>query len=171
MHKITAETVCGDFSVLEVWNMRLRSYRPEDCVELAKLFYDTVHAVNVRDYSEEQLNAWAAGCVDMDRWSRSYLTTRTIIAEEKGQIIGFGNMDESGYLDMLYVHKDHQRKGVATAICDDLESNSASKIFTTHASITAQPFFAQRGYRTLHPNDVERQGVHLTNYTMIKTMQ
>ena len=44
-----------------------------------------------------------------------------------------------------YVHKDHQRKGVATAICDALEQNAKAEKFTTHASITAKPFFEKRG--------------------------
>lgn len=37
--------------------MTLREYRPEDCAEVVRLFYDTVHTVNVKDYTEEQLNA------------------------------------------------------------------------------------------------------------------
>ena len=30
-------------------------------------------------------------------------------------------MDADGYLDRLYVHKDYQGRGVATALCDALE--------------------------------------------------
>ncbi len=37
----------------------IRKYRNEDCGQILKLFYDTVHTVNRRDYSEEQVNAWA----------------------------------------------------------------------------------------------------------------
>lgn len=44
--------------------MTIRKYRPEDCAEMAKLFYDTVHTVNAADYTEPQLNAWATGEVD-----------------------------------------------------------------------------------------------------------
>ena len=32
--------------------MILRAYRPSDCEEAAKLFYETVHAVNARDYNK-----------------------------------------------------------------------------------------------------------------------
>ena len=35
----------------------LRAYRPSDCSEVLRLFYDTVHTVNARDYTEEQLDA------------------------------------------------------------------------------------------------------------------
>lgn len=37
--------------------MILRPYRSEDCPALAALFYDTVHTVNARDYTPEQLDA------------------------------------------------------------------------------------------------------------------
>lgn len=79
-------------------------------------------------------------------------------------------MDESGYLDRLYVHKDYQRQGIATAICDALEGASSAEKFVTHASITAKPFFEQRGYMALKEQQVERRGVLLTNYVMEKKL-
>ena len=39
---------------------------------------------------------------------------------------------------------------------------------TTHASITAKPFFLKRGYRAVKEQKVERAGVFLTNYVMEK---
>ena len=41
--------------------MIIRKYKSTDCKYLAQLFYDTVHSVNSKDYSKEQLNAWANG--------------------------------------------------------------------------------------------------------------
>ena len=52
-----------------------------------------------------------------------------------------GILDESGYLDRLYVRKDYQRQGIASAICDELERFADRKTVTTHAFITAKPFF------------------------------
>ncbi len=146
----------------------LRKYRSEDCEELARLFYDTVHTVNARDYREDQLNVWATGQVDLERWNQSFLSHETIVATENGIIIGFGDMDETGYLDRLYVHKDHQGKGVAFSICRELEKIVSAPRYTTHASITARPFFEKRGYRVVKEQQVERQGVYLTNYVMEK---
>lgn len=149
--------------------MKLRAYRSEDCPELAHLFYETVHTVNAKDYTQEQLNAWAAGNVDLNVWNASFLVHHTIVAEMDGKIVGFGDMDESGYLDRLYVHKDFQHRGVATAICDALEKSSAATEFTTHASVTARPLFEGRGYAVVKQQQVERRGVRLTNFVMRKT--
>lgn len=135
---------------------------------MARLFYDTVHAVNAADYSPEQLSAWAAGEVDLAAWNASFLAHRTMVAEREGVLLGFGDMDAAGYLDRLYVHKDYQRQGIATAICDALESGCDGSEFTTHASITAKTFFEKRGYHVIRCQQVERRGVELTNYVMRK---
>ena len=148
--------------------MELRRYVKADCAELARLFYDTVHTVNARDYNQEQLDAWATGEVDLESWNQSFLAHHTVVAEQDGIIVGFGDMDETGYLDRLYVHKNYQHRGVATAICDELEGNSAATEFVTHASITARPFFEKRGYAVIKEQQVERRGVRLTNFVMKK---
>ena len=144
----------------------IREYRPEDCPELVKLFYNTVHTVNARDYSPEQLNAWADGKPDLDKWQHSLSEHHTLVAELDGMIAGFGDMAADGYLDRLYVHRNYQGLGIATALCNRLESGIAR--VTTYASITAKPFFSKRGYRVVRENRVIRHGVELQNYLMEK---
>lgn len=148
--------------------MQLREYMPSDCAQLAELFYQTVHSVNAQDYTREQLDAWATGELDLQAWDESFRAHRTIVATENGGIVGFGDMDGSGYLDRLYVHKDYQGQGVASAICDELERFAVGKTFTTHASITAKPFFQHRGYCVVQKQEVIRRGVALTNFVMEK---
>ena len=74
----------------------------------------------------------------------------------------------NGYLDRLYVHKDYQGQGIASAICDELERFAAGKTFTTHASITAKLFFQHRGYHVVRKQEVIRHGVALTDFVMEK---
>ena len=150
-------------------NMKIRPYRPEDCRALAELFYGTVHTVNARDYALEQLDAWASGEVDLRAWDGSFRAHTTLVAEAQGQIVGFADMDKRGYLDRLYVHRDHQRQGVAAALCDALEPLAPGRVFT-HASRTARPFFERRGYRVVRARQVERRGVTLDNYAMEKLL-
>ena len=148
--------------------MILREYTKTDCAELAELFYDTVHTVNDKDYTRKQLDAWATGEINLEAWNESFQAHHTVVAEMDGKIVGFGDMDETSYLDRLYVHKDYQRRGVATAICDALEQNAKAAEFTTHASITARPFFEKRGYTVVREQQVERRGELLTNFVMRK---
>ena len=147
----------------------LRPYRPGDCPALAALFYETVHTVNAAHYTPAQLDAWAPACgPDLAAWDKSFRAHRTLVAELDGRLAGFGDLDPAaGYLDRLYVHKDLQGRGVATALCNALEEAAAGPV-VTHASVTARPFFARRGYRVLRAQQVERRGVTLANYVMEK---
>lgn len=147
--------------------MFIREYQTSDCIEITELFYNTVHTVNAKDYTKEQLDVWATGQVDLKAWNQLLQEHFSIVAVDNDIIVGFGDIDETGYLDHLFVHADYQRKGIATAICDQLEQAVQGDI-TTHASITAKPFFEKRGYMAVKQQQVERQGVFLTNYVMKK---
>ena len=149
-------------------NITLRPYSPADITAVADLFYNTVHTVNRRDYTDIQLDAWADGNIDFDKWNSSFLSNITVIAEINSIIVGFGDITYDGYLDRLYVHKDYQHIGIAPAICDYLESRTDSDKITTHASITARPFFEKRGYMAVKEQQVIRHNVALTNYVMEK---
>lgn len=89
--------------------MIIRHYLPGDCRELADLFYNTVHTINAKDYTREQLDAWASGQVDLSKWNQTFLEHYTLVAIENGMIVGFGDIDSTGYLDHLFVHKDWAR--------------------------------------------------------------
>lgn len=147
--------------------MNIRPYRSSDCPALAELFCETVHTVNAAHYTPDQLDAWADGKVDLEAWDSSFREHYTLVAEEEGKILGFGDIAADGYLDRLYVHRLHQRQGIAAALCDRLEQTVKGSI-VTHASITARPFFEARGYRVVKQQQVERHGVLLTNFVMEK---
>ncbi|MDD6489322.1 MAG: GNAT family N-acetyltransferase [Clostridia bacterium] len=146
----------------------IKQYDSEYCEQTAKLFYDTVHTVNAKDYSSQQLNVWANGKTDLEKWNKSLLEHYSLVAIKDKQLVGFGDIDETGYLDRLFVHKDFQRQGIASAICDLLECNCSGKTITTYSSITARPFFEKRGFKVIRENQVERNGIFLTNYFMQK---
>lgn len=150
--------------------MEIRKYHPSDCRELTELFYHTVHTVNAKDYTEEQLNAWADGKADLEKWNQSLQKHFSIVAAENGTITGFGDIDDTGYLDRLFVHADYQGKGIATAICSQLERAVPGKI-TVHASVTAKGFFEKRGYRVIKEQQAEQHGILLTNYVMEKRLK
>ncbi|MFR2157064.1 MAG: GNAT family N-acetyltransferase [Evtepia gabavorous] len=106
--------------------MVIRAYQPFDAVPLAALFYQTVHTVNRRDYTEKQLDAWAPKDIDLGVWDRSLQVHHTLVAVEDGCAVGFGDIDSNtGYLDRLYVHKGPPGHGNATALCDRLEASAA----------------------------------------------
>lgn len=146
--------------------MKIRRYKNEDCDTVSKLFYETVHSVNSKDYTAEQLSAWANNAASLQSRREDLLKQYTLIAEINGVIVGFGSIDKSGYLDLLFVHKDYQSRGIATALCNVLEKDFST--INTYASITAKPFFINRGYVVIKEQEVERLGVKLKNFEMQK---
>lgn len=148
--------------------MELRLYREEDAAVLAQLFYETVHTINALDYTPQQLDAWAPVQRDLAAWHHSLASHVTLVALIDETIVGFGDMDAQGYLDRLYVHKAFQRRGIATAIVDELERAVSVPTYTVQASVTAMPFFARRGYQVVRVQQVSRNGVTLKNFWMEK---
>lgn len=147
--------------------MEIRRYERGDLEKITMIFQNTVHKVNIKDYTQEQIDAWAPDFIDKEKWNKTLSEHYTFVAVKNDAIIGFGDIDGSGYLDRLYVHHDYLRQGVATLICNKLESMVDSDLtIITHASITAKPFFEKRGYKVVKEQLVERKGVFLKNYIM-----
>lgn len=151
--------------------MNLREYHSEDCAEIMQLFYDTIHSVNAADYNQNQLDAWAPKEIDLAYWDNRLLHDHAVVAEMDGVIVGIGTLKSAGYFDLLYVHKDYQRFGVATLIADEIERyfrDEGITTVTTDSSITAKPFFENRGYAVLKKQSVETRGQFLINFKMQK---
>ncbi|MFD2114638.1 GNAT family N-acetyltransferase [Paenibacillus yanchengensis] len=156
--------------------MVIVEFEEADTEEIVSLFYETVHSVNAKGYSQIELNAWAPleeKTAKLAAWKVSLGRNLSYVAKVDNQVVGFSDMTHSGYLDRLYVHHCYQGQGIATALVDRLE-NEAKKInlleIATDASITAKQFFERRGFMTTCPQTVERKGVKLINYKMIKKL-
>ena len=82
-------------------DLNIRKYDERDTAALAKLFYETVHAVCAGDYTAAQLSCWADGCPDLGAWKESLSAHISYVAESCGKIVGFGDIDKNGYLDII----------------------------------------------------------------------
>ena len=152
-----------------VQNRGIRDYEAGDAPEIVRLFFETVHSVNRADYSNEQLEAWAAGVPDPEEWHARMAGRRTLVAEEGGEVVGFAELEYDGRLDMLYVRKDTVGRGVGRRLYEAVEREARGQglgwIFT-EASITARPFFEQQGFRVVREQMVSRRGVSMANFVM-----
>lgn len=147
-------------------NVVLRKYDGNDFEAVSSVFRDTVKNVNIRDYSEEQCLAWIEKSECLKLRKKYLLRQTTLVAESGGEIIGFGSIDESGYLDLLFVHKNFQNRGVATLLCNELEKNF--KKITVYSSLTAKLFFEKRGYDVIDCEYAVCSDVELKRFKMLK---
>ena len=153
--------------------LHLRPYREGDTPALITLFRETIHSVNRRDYSPAQLAAWAPDNIDAETWADRQAANDTQLAEIDGKLVGFAELTAEGHLHMLFVHKDHQGQGVASALLTAAEEQARAEghlKMTTDASLTAQPFFQRQSFRCLAEQEVERNGQTLRNCRMAKTL-
>jgi putative acetyltransferase len=92
--------------------MIVREYRKSDLPEISRLFYNTVHQINSRDYTPEQIAAWAGEIKDELFWQEHFNSYLVYVVEANHIIVGFTNFKTTGYIDCFYVHHQWQGQGV-----------------------------------------------------------
>jgi putative acetyltransferase len=151
----------------------LRMYRPEDAPALLTLFRDTIRRVNSRDYTPEQVRAWASDDIDPQAWADRFAGRFVAVAEEAGWSVGFADLEASGHIDRVFVSADHQGRGVArlllSAVVAEAQRRGVARLFL-EASITARPFFESQGFVVLTPQVVTLRGVEFVNYRMERAL-
>jgi len=149
--------------------MPMRKWRPQDLDATLDTFHRAVHELAAADYSPKELEAWAPQEADYGAWERRMEDSRGWIFEINGKLGGFITTDAPGHVDLLYVHPDYKRMGVATALLDLLVADARARgISTLHteSSRTARPYFEQAGFSVLRTEQVERGGVVLERFMM-----
>jgi len=155
----------------------LRKGQLDDLVELQRLFVGTVNEICKDDYNNDQIEAWASNIennTNQQRWIDTLTQQFVLVAQQNDKIVGFATLDKGNYIDFLYVHKDHQRQGIADKLYTDIENEARRQqqtVLTSEVSKTARPFFEKVGFEVLKKQTVVRQGVKLTNFKMKKKIK
>ena len=149
--------------------LHIRDFQSADALEIMRLFRDTVHNVNGRDYTPEQIEAWAPAFMDEPGWHQRLRANFTYVAEANGQIVGFSELERNGRIETLYVHHQYQTMGIGSRLLSDMETRAravGARRLVTEASLTAYPFFQRRGFRMVRAQEVDRNGVSMRNFLM-----
>jgi len=96
--------------------IQIRRFEPSDIDDLISLFRDTVRRIARRDYTQEQVMAWAPDTIDCEARALRHSSKPTWIAEISGTMVGFTDLEPDGHLDCMYVHADYQGRGVASRL-------------------------------------------------------
>jgi putative acetyltransferase len=140
---------------------------------LQELFVGTIQEVTREDYNAEQRREWAATVKNKERWEKMLLEQEVLLAVKDGDLAGFATLRDGNYIDFFYVHQAHQRQGVAALLYNALEErarkNGASMLHSD-ISKTARGFFEKQGFTVIKAQEVERNGVSLTNFKMQKLL-
>jgi putative acetyltransferase len=151
--------------------VRLRRCEPADGPATLAVFLRAVRITAAASYRPDQIAAWAPRELEdeVDGWSARQSERNAVVAEIDEAIVGFSDVDESGYIDMLFVDPDHNRRGVATALLGWVVAEAArlgAARLTTCASETARPFFRKHGFSEDEHRMFELCGTDMTNWAM-----
>ena len=90
-------------------------------------------------------HAWKSSSGDQQRWHRLIENQYFIIAILNGKIVGFASLDQGNYVDVMYVHRDFQRQGIAQQLYSTLENEAKrqkdSQLFMPEVRHCKKPFF------------------------------
>lgn len=152
-------------------NISIRLAKLDDLTEMQRIFVDTITTVCSSDYDEQQIRVWVSGVNNTERWKKIIVEQYVIVAENGDKILGYGTLNNESYIDLLYVHKDHQGQGIAQLLLDEITKEARqlgqTKLYSD-VSITARPFFVKSGFVQLNEQTNIREGVELINYKMTK---
>ncbi|NVN81027.1 GNAT family N-acetyltransferase [Vibrio sp. Scap24] len=154
--------------------VRIRNYQPSDSKALWEIYFHTVRNINVRDYSQEQVEAWAPSDFDSELWEKCLRRIQPFVAELDGRVVGYTDLQPSGLIDHFFCHYEYQGKGVGRALMEHVFSvgrvRGVSRYFS-EVSITARPFYEHLGFKVVNEQEVDMRGVKLTNYVMERVVQ
>ena len=151
----------------------VRPYRSEDLSSLTALFQASVRRIARADYTEAQVKVWAPELIEPEPFGERRAQQLTWVTEVDARTAGFSAVDADGHIDMLYVHPDFARRGVAHALLARIEELARERglgHLYTQASITARPVFERRGFQVLAEQSVSLRGETFTNFRMEKAL-
>jgi putative acetyltransferase len=153
----------------------IRPHRSADAPALARLFFRSVREAALGDYSQTQVEAWAADVPDAARYDARANDGRLVLVavSESGEPIAYGDLEADGHIDHLYCRPDFVGRGVASALYDRLEAAACERGLTrlhVEASELARRLFERKGFSMLERRDFELRGVAIHNYAMFKIL-
>ena len=155
--------------------MIIRDFRPADAAALAALFHTSVREIGLRDYTAAQVWAWSPVAPDSADYLRRAEERLILVAEnERGEPVGYADLEPDGHIDHLYCRPDTMGTGVGSALVAALEGAANERgiaALYVEASEAARRLLERRGFTVTARNEFEVNGVPIHNYRMIKSLR
>ena len=149
--------------------MNVRRCQYGDEPALYEVYYSAIHMIA----TEAQVNAWAPGSIDPNRWSDRMRGITPFVMEIEKQILGYADVQSSGYIDHFFVSGRHPRQGIGALLMHRIHQealDSGIEELTSHVSRTAEPFFARNAFVVAERREPLLRGVTVPNALMSKSL-
>ncbi len=127
----------------------VRQYAADDAACTREVFSAAVRRTALSHYTPAQVEAWAPDDIDLDNWGRRRAAAWTVVAVDGDQLVGFADLTDAGEMDMLYVHPDHGRRGIASGLVVSVIREARHRglhRIDVHASRVLQPLLERLGF-------------------------
>ncbi|GLS90357.1 acetyltransferase [Psychromonas marina] len=151
--------------------INIRNFDINDVAITWNIKFNTIRTINRQDYTVEQTKRWAPEHYDMNLWRKRITDMNPFIAELDGNIVGFADLQDDGYIDHFFCHSEYQGAGVGRALMEHILSVGASKgisRFYSQVSLTARCFYEHFGFHVVKEQQVAIADGKLTNFVMQK---
>ena len=148
--------------------MNIREFRIGDEPELHAVFHSAIHEIACKDYTAEQIEAWAPDSLGLEQW------TNKMRENDPGRIVAYADVQPNGYIDHFFVSGAHARQGIGTLLMKRLHDVADEKgilALTADVSRTAQPFFRKFGFSVIEERAPLVRGVVVPNALMRKELR
>jgi putative acetyltransferase len=152
----------------------IRRFAPGDELALFDIYFSAIHLVASRNYTSEQVEAWAPRDLDMEIWKKKIREIAPFVAEVDGEPVGYADVQGSGYIDHFFVSGHHARRGIGTILMARIfeEAKRLGVLeLTANVSRAAQPFFARFGFGIVEQRQPEVRGVVIPNALMRRALE
>ncbi|MEQ1757284.1 MAG: GNAT family N-acetyltransferase [Vicinamibacterales bacterium] len=153
--------------------VEIRPFREGDAPALWRVFYSAIRQTAAKDYTPEQIVAWAPTEFDAAKWAERMRGIQPFVAEQDGAIVGYADVQANGYIDHFFVSPTVVRQGVGSRLMQSIHDRAAVQGFErlfSDVSLTARPFYERWGFSVEEARTLTVAGVMLDNFRMSKAL-
>ena len=149
--------------------MHIREFQLGDEAGLYAVFLSAIRELASKDYTPEQIEAWAPASFDPEAWAKRMQGIRPFVVESHGKLVAYADVQPTGYIDHFFVSGPFARTGIGTVLMNRIHETALAQgisVLTSDVSRTAQPFFAQFGFVVIEQRAPVIRGVTVPNALM-----
>ncbi len=153
--------------------MRVREFRAGEEPALFSVFHSAVHQIASRDYTPEQIEAWAPADLDQRYWAARVQAIKPFVVVEDELIIAYADVQANGHIEHFFVSGAHARRGAGRMLMHkihEVAARSGVVQLSSDVSLSAQAFFERFGFHVVERRSPVIRGVALDNALMRKRL-